>query len=280
MEQIFQGLIDRTRARLNVQNLKTIFGFKGRPHRDRKGKPPRLEAVVETPSYDLTIFKLHFGKLTLKAYTKGEHVLRFEAIAHNTKELRCGRLLDRFPHIVLRLRQILQQFLSNLYYMDATFVSDETLDQLPTPSQIGKTRVGGIDLNKPRTRAVLSAMLSLACCPDGFTAGHLADRVRSTSRMADSNYDVRRAAYDIRKFRGKGLVSKLPNSHRYAIPQQAVRTIAALVIVREKLLRPILAAVHKTRNSHQPKNCTSIDQHYENLRRDMFILMQDLRITA
>jgi hypothetical protein len=77
MEQVFQGLIDRTRARLDVKKLKTIFGFKGRPHRDRKGKPPRLEVVVETPSYDLTIFKLHFGKLTLKAYTKGEHVLPF-----------------------------------------------------------------------------------------------------------------------------------------------------------------------------------------------------------
>src|SRR5205823_13169797 len=137
-----------------------------------------------------------------------------------------------------------------------------------------------IAIIRAESRAVTSGMRTLACCPDGFTAGHLADRVRSTTRMADSNYDGRRAAYDISKFRGKGLVSKLPNSHRYAIPQQAVRTIAALVIVREKLLRPILAAVHKTRNSHQPKNCTSIDQHYENLRRDMFILMQDLRITA
>jgi len=28
MEQIFQGLIDRTRARLNVKRLKTIFGRK------------------------------------------------------------------------------------------------------------------------------------------------------------------------------------------------------------------------------------------------------------
>ena len=32
--------------------------------------------------YDLTIFKLHCGKLTLKIYTKGERVLRVEAIAH------------------------------------------------------------------------------------------------------------------------------------------------------------------------------------------------------
>src|SRR5437867_10351666 len=33
MEQIFQALIDRTRARLDVKHLKTIFGFKTRPHR-------------------------------------------------------------------------------------------------------------------------------------------------------------------------------------------------------------------------------------------------------
>jgi hypothetical protein len=55
-----------------------------------------LAAVIETPAYDLTIFKLHCGRLTLKAYRKGEHVLRFEAIVHNTRELHCGRVLDKF----------------------------------------------------------------------------------------------------------------------------------------------------------------------------------------
>jgi hypothetical protein len=69
MEQVFQGTIECTRARLHVKHLKTIFGAKARPHRDRKGKAPLLEVAVETPTYDLTIFKLHFGKLTLKGYT-------------------------------------------------------------------------------------------------------------------------------------------------------------------------------------------------------------------
>lgn len=36
--------------------------------------------TVEKPTYDLTIFRLHFGKLTLKIYTKGERVLRIEAV--------------------------------------------------------------------------------------------------------------------------------------------------------------------------------------------------------
>jgi hypothetical protein len=41
----------------------------------------------------LTLFKVHFGNLTLNAYTKSEQVLRFEAITHNTRQLRYGRVL-------------------------------------------------------------------------------------------------------------------------------------------------------------------------------------------
>ncbi len=52
------------------------------------------------------MFKLHFGRLTGKACTKGECVLRFEAIAHNTAELRCGRVIDKFPQIVTQLARI------------------------------------------------------------------------------------------------------------------------------------------------------------------------------
>jgi hypothetical protein len=67
MEQVFQDMIDRTRAHLDVRGLKTIFGATMRPRHLSGTKAPRLEVVVETPVYDLTVFKLHFGKLTLKA---------------------------------------------------------------------------------------------------------------------------------------------------------------------------------------------------------------------
>lgn len=279
MEEIFQGLIDRTRARLNIKRLKTIFGVKGRPHRDRKTKP-RLEVVVETPAYDLTIFKLHFGKLTLKAYTKGECVLRFEAIVHNTKELRCGRILERFPLIISRLRQILEQFLDNLYCMDAAFVSDSTLEKLPRPSQVGSTRVGGIDVNNLRTRAVLSAALALAFSPEGFTAGQFAATVRSLRNGLAVDYNTRRAAYDLKKLRGKSLVSKITRSRRYRVPPQAIRIMGALVILREKVLRPILSATVKQETNRKPAHSAEIDQHYEAVRQNMLTLLNDVRLAA
>jgi len=280
LEQVFQGWIDRTRSRLDLKRLKTIFGAKGRPHQTRKGNPPRLEATVERPRYDLTIFKLHFDQLTLKAYSKGERVLRFEAVVHNTRQLRLGRLLERFTAIVLRLQQILEQFLNNLHAMDQTFISDDMLDQLPAPAQLGKTRVGGIDLNKPRTRAVLAAALSLACCPGGFTSRQFADTIQSMRNPTLENYDARRAAYDLKKLRAKSLLGKVGDSHRYFISPEAIRSIAALVTLREKLLRPLLAGVGKPRQGRKPKNWSPLDQRYEVLRQDMFLLFDHLRIGA
>jgi len=82
-------------------------------------------------SYDLTVFKLHCGKLTLKIYTKGERVLRIEAAAHNTRELKCGRALDQFPEVVGRLKAILQRFADALSCIDQCFIADDMLEQLP-----------------------------------------------------------------------------------------------------------------------------------------------------
>ena len=102
MDQVFQALIDRSRVLLDLKTVKTILGYMRRPkYRKRKKKSAEWEVAVEKPAYDLTIFKLHCGKLTLKIYTKGERVLRIEAIVHNTQELRSGRSLEKFPDIVV-----------------------------------------------------------------------------------------------------------------------------------------------------------------------------------
>jgi hypothetical protein len=113
LEEIFQALIDRTRAPLDLDRIKTIFGDKNRPHYDkRKKNPTRWGVVVETPTYDLTVFKVHYGKMTLKIYTKGARVLRVAVIVHNTKEYRWGRSLPCFGETVTRLRGILERFLN------------------------------------------------------------------------------------------------------------------------------------------------------------------------
>jgi len=281
MDEIFQALIDRTRAPLDLDRVRTIFGDKKRPHYDkRKKNPTRWGVVVETPAYDVTNFKVYYGKMTLKIYTKGERVLRIEVILHNAREYRWGRSLPCFPDIVLRLRGVLERFLNAVGCMNACFVSDHLLEQLPEPTQVGETRVGGIDLNKPRMRRVAEAALALSASPAGFTASQLAQQVRSMSGQPESEYGARLAAYDIKKLRGKAIVRKIGNLRRYEPTLEGLRALTALLVLREKIIQPLLAASCQPQPLSQPVNPIPIDHHYECLRSAMRDLFLELGVAA
>jgi hypothetical protein len=281
LEQVFQRIVDRTRARLDVRQVKTLFGAKQRPRgHSTRHSAPRLVVVVETLAYDLTVFKLHFGNLTLKAYTKGEHVLRIEAVAHNTQELRCGRVVARFPTIIARLRGMLERFMTTLDCVDAAFISDETIDQLPLPSRLGKTRVGGVDLNNLRMRRALSAVLGLTPSPAGFTTAHFRAKVRSMAGQSDADYTPRQAAYDLKKLRAKDLITQLGRSRRYQLSPPRMRAITALLVLREHVIAPLLAGARTPARPNKPSTLTIIDQHYQQLRLDMQPLFHELGIAA
>ena len=280
MERLFDTAVDRTRTRLDVPKLRTLFGVGQRPHNRSGDLSPRQAVVIERPRWNLTLFKVHFGLLTLKGYTKGEHVLRFEAIVHNTRALHTGRALEKFPEITAPLAGMVDRFISMLDCVDVGFLPDGILDQLPTPSQIGATRVGGVDVNKPRTRAALAAVLALAIAPEGFTVAEHAAKVRTLTGQDEDGYTTRQAAYDLRKLRGKQLIVKPGRTRRYQVPQDAVRTIAALQTLRDQVIAPILAGVRRPGPGRPPKTWTRIDRDYETLRSDMRTLLQDLGITT
>ncbi len=277
MQRLFDTVVDRTRSRLDVPKIRTVFGTARRPCRTRR-RSSLIEATIETPSYDLTVFKLHFGRLTGKAYTKGERVLRFEAIVHNTAELRCGRMIEKFPQIVSQLAGIVERFATALDCVDTGFIGDGILDQLPAGSTLGATRVGGVDLNTKRMRDALSAVLALAPAPHGFTVGDFAAKVQAITGTSDAEYSIRQAAYDLRKLRGKQLVEKPGRTRRYHVPPLAARTIAAMLTLRDQVIAPILAAVRSPRMGRKPAHWTRVDRDYERIRIDMHTLFNDLAI--
>lgn len=281
MDQVFQALVDRTRAPLGVDRIKTILGRQRRPkHRPHKNRRVRWGVVVETPTYDLTVFKIHCGRLTLKIYTKGERVLRIEVIVHNTKALRCRRSLPNFPSIVTSLRHILERFLEALSYMDVCFIGDDTLERMPLPARLGQSRVGGIDFNKLRVRRVTESILALSPFPRGFTASDLARKVRALSGQSELEYGPRRATYDLKKFRAKKLVRKIEFTRRYQATPRGLRALTALLVLRDKVIQPLLAAACHLKRGRKPNNFTPVDQHYETLRLGMRNLFQELGLAA
>jgi hypothetical protein len=238
------------------------------------------DVTVERPAYDLTIFKLHCGKLTLKIYTKGERVLRIEAVLHNTEELRGGRSLERFPRLVTELKNILERFMNALSWIDQCFISDETLEQLPRASVVGKAKVGGIDFNKQRMRCTGQAVLALAASSGSFTASALAEQVSSAAGQTVSQYGPRHAAYDLKKLRAKNMVQRVGHSRRYEATPSGLKAMAALVALRNHVIQPLLASTMGRIASRGAHNPTPMDQCYASLRTHMQDLLHQLGVAT
>ena len=281
MEQLLQSLIDRTRSWLDVKRVQTIFGAKKRPYRHHKNRPqPRFEVVLEKPAYDLTIFKIHFGKLSVKLYSKGERILRCEAIAHNTKALHCGRSLPKFPQIVAELEQILQRFLEVLDCVNCAFLDDGTFDHLSRPGQVGAKPVAGIDLSKPRMRTILNAVIALAAAPQGITVSALAAKARELSGLTPEEYKNRHAAYDLKKLRGKHWVQPVGKSRRYQATTEGLRIMTALLVLRQGVLRPLLAGATFADAPACPTRSTLLGDLYQTLQTDLLRLFQALGVAV
>ena len=281
MERVFQALIDRSGEPLNLDTIKTILGYRRRPrYRTRKRKSAEWEVTIERPTYDLTIFRLHGGKLTLKIYTKGERVLRIEAMAHNVKELDCGRSLEKYPGMVVELKSILERFEQALSCIDQCLIADDTLERLPEPAVVGKAKVGGLDFNKQRIRGVADAVLALSGHPRGFTSSELADQLVRANGLPEGSYSPRQAAYDLKKLRGKQMVERIGKTRRYQGTPTGWRALAALVILREKAIRPLLAAAQDIEPSRGSQNPTALDRHYETVRVGMAGVFRELGVAA
>jgi len=277
LDQVFNGIIDRTRSAVAVKTLKTIFGAKCRPHRSRK-KKARVELVIERPTYDLTVFKLHFDKMTAKIYSKGEHVLRVEIIIHNARAMKIGISLPKFTEIIQRLHSILERFLDTIHWMDTAAISDSTMDELPKSAQIGASKVGGIDINKKRMRLVMQAVIELSTQPYGFTSSQLAEKVQK--RLPTIKYTPKKAAYDLKKLRAKELVSKQEKARKYIASQYGLRTMIALLTLRDKVIKPILTGSCKITKRRQPKNQNPLDTAYRNIQEGMLTLFETVGIAV
>lgn len=269
LDQVYQNLITLTRPKLDIKRLTTIMGRKNRPY-NRKRKHSGIEIRIEKPDYNLTIFKIHFGKITLKLYDKGERVLRAEVVVHNAKELKCKRSVSNFSEIVRKLNVIMNNFMDNLCYTHVSLLDDGCFKKLTTPSKRGTRRLAGIDINKSRTIAVMESVQALAIKPGGYTSKEVSILVKERLDEEQAKaYTTAKAAYDIRKLRGKELVEKIGKSRRYRTTKKGVETIVTVLALTQKIIPTVLSSINKDVVTERLDETQNIDSMYMNIRNEI-----------
>lgn len=232
LDQVYQNIIDLTRSNLNVERIKTLFGKKYRPHYSRSGNSA-LRVCVEKPDYNLTVFKIHFGSLTLKLYDKGERTLRAEVVVHNTKDLKCKRSLNEFSTIHKKLKSMMQSFLNNLLYAHVSTIEVEALQKLIEAKKLGKQKISGIHPFKKIDVCVMHAVMAICFKPFGFSTG---DVVQELKKMYGMSLKPTQVAYVLRKLKAKKIVITQKGKRKYQISPNGLQIILAITVITEQQL--------------------------------------------
>lgn len=264
MDTVYQKIIDLTRGRLDIKRLRTIFGRKKRPY-SHKSTAPAPEVRIETPDYNMTIFKIQFGRLTVKLYDKGERTLRAEVVVHNTKDLKCKRGIEWFGEIVEKLETIMGSFLSNLDHAHVATIDQGSFEAILKPSRLGKNRLAGIDFNKTRIKEVATVLLALSMKPNGFTTKDLADGL---SCKLNCGFPRRKASYDLKKFIGKGLVQRIHGSIKYVLTEKGIKIISAILCMLNHELPALSTVILSPLKEIKKERLSSMDEILFSIQKD------------
>jgi DNA-binding PadR family transcriptional regulator len=172
----------------------------------------------------------------------------------------------------------MNNFMDNLCYTHVALLSDGSLEELTAPAQKGKQRLAGVDINKKRNLAVMECVLALAIKPNGYQAKDIAALMKQRlDKKQAALYSPGKAAYDIRKLRGKGLVEKAEKTRIYKTTPKGVRTIVSVLSITQKMLPALLSSVNKTVLSKKPEEMSEIDGHYIKIKEEISALCEAYR---
>jgi len=284
LEEVFQKMIDRTRAPLDIKTLETIFGRRHRQPTKKQQRAGRsgfeVAKEVDASNWDMTVWRVRWGHVVLKIYDKAGRVLRVEVKVLNTAALGCGKRVEKLGEQLSCMQEMLERFLASMQAAHVSFLDEGQFEGWAEPSQRGKRRLAGLDLNKARNRAVIAAVSGLATEPEGFTTAQLAQAVQGRMGWQEAQYPSRRAAYDLAKLRGKGLVEPVEGHRRYQCRPEQLRVLCSYVVLREQVIKPVLAGIGRKKLAASPAKLSPLDAHYLALREEFQRTCQTLGLAA
>ena len=92
-------------------------------------------------------------------------------------------------------------------------------------------------------------------------------------------YTTRQSAYDLKKLRGKGLLAKAhPNGRRYQTEPDALRTMSGLIVLRQKVIEPLLKYLGRAKSGNVPRETAKLDQYFRDMQHVMVKVFQELHL--
>ena len=185
----------------------------------------------------------YYKSSRIKQYFKEGRALRTETVICNTDDFEIGRrVCAENWHALRAVGESANRRLCDAEAADAQPAPDvATFDRVTRPSTTDDgLYAAGLHFGDPRVMAVLAALTSFCHLIVGFRNHQLVERVRA---LLQASYTCRQATYDLRRLKRKGLIVKVPHSHRYQLTSHGRKIAVLFTKAFGRVLAPGLTAL-------------------------------------
>jgi len=185
----------------------------------------------------------YFKSSRMKQYFKEHRALRTETVICDTRDFGIDRRVNAENWRALRaVGDHANQRLCDAQAADARPAPDVvTLAQVTRPSTTGDGQhAPALRFGDARAMALMAAVVGFCHLLTGFDNRTLTQLMGA---LLDGPYDSRHATYDLRRLRRKGLIERLPHSHRYQLTPVGRRVAVLFTKTYGRVLGPGLAVL-------------------------------------
>jgi hypothetical protein len=222
----------------------------GRPDRVGLLFPQRLTRRTPPPAYGYRTrvitdgvapsLHLEYKRSHVKQYFKEERALRTETTINDPYDFNVNKAIANLTHLRNLGHQVNRKLLETERLSEHCTLTQAALDRLQQPTIVGTQRAPALRFGDPRVMALLQALTGFAHLPEGFRNGELRARVGALLGRA---YSTAQMTYDLRRLRLKGLIHRIPRTHRYTATTYGLKVAFFYSKLYLRLLRPHWAAL-------------------------------------
>ncbi len=177
----------------------------------------------------------------IKQYHKEGRALRTETTVNDPWDFDVGKRLKNLPH----LREI--GFGANRRLLEIQRLScdcaigEAAFTRIQRPAIVQGQRVSALRFGEPRTQALLGALVTFGLNARPFTAADFKPHLAQLLDIPPAGLSQGRLSYELRRLRQRGLIERLPKTHRYRLTPFGLRVAVFYSRLHGHLFRPALS---------------------------------------
>ena len=207
-----------------------------------KRTPSRYRTRVIT---DGVVPSLHidYKRSRIKQYHKEGRALRTETVINDTYDFDVGRRLCNLEALKRIGFAANRRLLGVQRLSHDALIGAERFDDLHRPCLVDGQRAPAMRFGDPRVLALFGALAAFRLLPHGFRNRDLRPRVAALLGLSAHAYHGGRMTCDLRRLRLRGLIERIPQSHRYRVTDAGLTTALCYQRAHARVLRPAMATL-------------------------------------